>query len=96
MNKVVKLWNRWPSGRAMRRTCVASMSTISNKRITRLSSDTEVTKSELKAEGNESVINTRVVNRNPRNLEQMSFEYKPLGWELDLPERTFYNQSVAL
>ena len=72
--------------------CVARLSTVSNKRITRLPTDTEVSKSELSSEGNESLINTRVVNRNPRNLEQLLLEQKPLGFELDLPERHFWNK----
>jgi len=73
---------------------VATLSTISNKRITRLSADTEVSKSELSSDGNESLINTRLVNRNPRNLELLLLEEKPLGFELDLPERHFWNKLV--
>ena len=71
---------------------MARLSTISNIRITRLPTDIEVSKSELSSEGNESLINTRIVNRNPRNLEQLLLEQKPLGFELDLPERHFWNK----
>ncbi|XP_054163090.1 39S ribosomal protein L18, mitochondrial-like [Oppia nitens] len=67
-------------------------SLVNNKRITRLSSDVEVKPEELAIDGNESLLKTRVVNRNPRNLEQLLLQYKPLGFELDLPEKTYYNK----
>jgi hypothetical protein len=70
----------------------AKLSNISNKRITRVSSDTKVSKSELKTEGNETSIQTKLINRNPRNLEQLLFEQKTLGFELDLPQRIFWNK----
>jgi hypothetical protein len=70
----------------------AKLSNISNKRITRISSDTKVSKSELKTEGNETSIQTKLINRNPRNLEQLLFEQKTLGFELDLPQRHFWNK----
>ncbi|CAG2180734.1 unnamed protein product, partial [Oppiella nova] len=59
-----------------------------------MASDLEVSESELHSNGNESVVKTRLVNRNPRNLEQLLFDKKPLGYELDLPQRTFWNKIV--
>ncbi|CAG2170280.1 unnamed protein product [Oppiella nova] len=73
---------------------VCRLSTVSNKRITRMASDLEVSESELHSNGNESVVKTRLVNRNPRNLEQLLFDKKPLGYELDLSQRTFWNKIV--
>ncbi|CAG2113750.1 unnamed protein product [Medioppia subpectinata] len=70
------------------------LSSMSNKRITRLRSELSVSETELKSSGNESLLKTRLVNRNPRNLEQMLFEYKPLGYELDVPDRTYWNKIV--
>ncbi|KAI2811642.1 Kinase-like [Blomia tropicalis] len=67
---------------------------VSNKRITRIRSDTEVDKSELETTGNESFVNVRLVNRNPRNLEQMLLESKPMGYELDSPNRHYWNKMV--
>lgn len=34
-------------------------------------------------EGNESLLLIRLVNRNPRNLEHMLMESKPMGFELE-------------
>lgn len=47
---------------------------LSNKRITRLQSDIELESSDHKS---------RLVNRNPRNLEHMSLERKPTGFWLE-------------
>lgn len=51
-----------------------SYNTLSNKKITRLDSDIELGDCEF---------NGRLINRNPRNLEQLSFESKPTGFWLD-------------
>lgn len=48
-----------------------SFEKLSNKRITRLSTDIELDP------------DARLINRNPRNLEQLAFEYKPAGFWLD-------------
>ena len=69
-----------------------SMAYISNKRITRILADTEVTKSELASTGNEAYIDVRLTNRNPQNLEQMLLAQKPMGHELDSPNRHFWNK----
>lgn len=47
---------------------------INNKKITRLESDIEIEDPNFKS---------RLINRNPRNLEQMSFEHKPQGFWLE-------------
>ncbi|OTF82829.1 hypothetical protein BLA29_000303 [Euroglyphus maynei] len=67
---------------------------VSNKRITRLSSEIEVNKSELNEDGNEKYIDVRLKNRNPRNLEQMLFEPKPMGYEMDEENRHYWNKVV--
>lgn len=56
---------------------------VSNKKITRLESDIELEDCEFKS---------RLVNRNPRNLEQMAFEMKPLGFWLDKSPPTHWNR----
>lgn len=62
-----------------------SFDKLSNKRITRLESEIE-----LEDEGN----NSRLINRNPRNLEQMSFEKKPTGFWLDKSPPSDWNMIV--
>lgn len=54
---------------------------ISNKRITRLESDIELDSNQFKS---------RLINRNPRNLEQLSLEKKPTGFWLDKSPSTYY------
>lgn len=54
---------------------------LSNKRITRLESNIELESNDYK---------TRLINRNPRNLEQLSFERKPAGFWLDRSPSTHY------
>lgn len=63
------------------------------KRITRLPSDYEVSEEELKEKTNiNDVHTTRLINRNPRNLEQLMFEPKPFGWELEKTTRAYWNK----
>ena len=71
-----------------------TMAYVSNKRITRIPADTEVDKSELKSEGNEAYVDVRLTNRNPRNLEQLLLAPKPMGFELDSPNRHYWNKVV--
>jgi hypothetical protein len=59
-----------------------SLDKLSNKKITRLENDVELEDCEFKA---------RLINRNPRNLEQMSFEKKPMGYWLDKTPPTEWN-----
>lgn len=77
------------------RVPVRLMSKISNKRITRLSSDLQVTQEEIQQNANSQndlSIKTKLVNRNPRNLEQLSLEPKKIGYEMDLPSRAYWNR----
>lgn len=70
------------------------MSRIIKKKITRLPSDTHVYQEEVddnKLGPNDSVP-LELINRNPRNLEQLSLDPKPLGWELEKPTKTFWNK----
>lgn len=53
----------------------------SNKRVTRLDSDIELGQQ-------------RLLNRNPRNLEQLSFENKPTGFWLDRAPNSNWNKLV--
>ena len=73
-----------------------SLAYVNNKRITRILANTEVNKSELCSNGNEAYIDVRLTNRNPRNLEQMLLNAKPMGYELDSPNRHFWNKLVFL
>lgn len=56
---------------------------LSNKRITRLQSEIELADDDYKS---------RVINRNPRNLEQLSFEKKPAGFWLDKAPPAHWNK----
>lgn len=58
---------------------------LSNKKITRLESHVELEDDEFKS---------RLINRNPRNLEQMSFEKKPTGYWLDKSPKAEWNKLV--
>ena len=49
-------------------------------------------RSELKGAGNEATVGVKLVNRNPRNLEQMLLAKKPMGHELDSPNRHYWNK----
>ncbi|RWS28162.1 39S ribosomal protein L18-like protein [Leptotrombidium deliense] len=69
---------------------------IYKKRITRLQSDIEFTESDV-LDGRSSendVPPVQLVNRNPRNLEQLQFEQKSLGFEMDSPSVTYWNKIV--
>jgi membrane-bound inhibitor of C-type lysozyme len=92
VNKIIKIRSNLNINSLISYISYAKLSNISNKRITRISSDTKVSKSELKTECNETSIQTKLINRNPRNLEQLLFEQKTLGFELDLPQRHFWNK----
>ena len=70
------------------------MAYVSNKRITRLCSDIEVDKSELNENGNEKYLDVRLKNRNPRNLEQLLMEPKPMGYEMDEQNRHYWNKVI--
>lgn len=72
------------------------MAYVSNKRITRLCSEIEVDKSELNQNGNEKYIDVRLKNRNPRNLEQMLMEPKPMGYEMDEQNCHYWNKVVLV
>lgn len=60
--------------------------TISNKRITRLQSDIQLEDS--------GPFKSQILNRNPRNLEQLAFEAKPKGFWLDKSAPTDWNKLV--
>jgi len=67
----------------------------SNYRITRIPSETKVHEAELAKEQELSPVNEyaiEVINRNPRNLEQLFFDLKPLGYELDENQRRYWNK----
>lgn len=53
---------------------------FSNKRVTRLESDID--------------LGGRLINRNPRNLEQLSFDIKPTGFWLDNAPSAHWNRLV--
>ena len=75
---------------------VRSYCTAVRKRITRVPSEFEISEEEVNencASPNDKVP-IRVVNRNPRNLEQLYFEPKPNGWELDTVHTNYWNQAV--
>lgn len=59
---------------------------LSNKRITRLESDVELEDT--------SDYKSRIINRNPRNLEQLSFEKKPAGFWFENSPPTTWNKLV--
>lgn len=65
---------------------------VSNKRITRIASDVEVKKEEIEQRGNNQYIDVSLKNRNPRNLEQLLLEPKPMGFEMDTPNRHYWNK----
>lgn len=58
---------------------------LSNKKITRLESDIELDDCEFKG---------RLINRNPRNLEQLAFEKKPTGFWLDKSPESDWNKLI--
>ncbi|KAI1292031.1 39S ribosomal protein L18, mitochondrial [Halotydeus destructor] len=72
------------------------MSRIIKKRITRLPAGYEVYKEEIEdgQKGPNDAVPLKLVNRNPRNLEMLSRQAKPLGWELETPSNAFWNKVV--
>lgn len=58
---------------------------FTNKIITRLESDIELESEHFK---------TRLINRNPLNLESLSYEKKPTGFWLDKDSPNYYNKLV--
>ena len=66
------------------------------RRITRLQNDYEVYQEDIDNGklGPNDVPPRRLVNRNPRNLEQMLYEQKPLGYELEASNKTSWNKYV--
>uniref|UniRef100_A0A6G1SDQ0 39S ribosomal protein L18, mitochondrial n=1 Tax=Aceria tosichella TaxID=561515 RepID=A0A6G1SDQ0_9ACAR len=62
-----------------------SIDKLSNKKVTRLETELELEDDEFKG---------RLINRNPRNLEQMSFEKKPTGFWLDKSPLTDWNMII--
>lgn len=77
---------------------VRCMSRIIKKRVTRIPSDTVVHQEEIddNQQGPNDSVPIELINRNPRNLEQLCIEPKPLGFELDKPTKTFWNKYVIL
>ena len=71
-------------------------SRVIKRRITRLENEFEVGEEEIassKLSENDQP-SQRLITKNPRNLEQLLFEQKPLGWELDSKSRSFWNKYV--
>ena len=69
-------------------------SRVLRRRITRIENEFEVGEEEIQAgqlSGSDRP-NQRIISKNPRNLEQLLFEQKPLGWELDAKNRSFWNK----
>ena len=64
------------------------------KRITRLPSELQVHQEEIDENkmGPNDTVPINLINRNPRNLEQLSIEQKPLGWALEATHKTFWNK----
>lgn len=74
-----------PSGALLKFVRRINIDKLSNKKITRLESPIELEGCEFES---------RLVNRNPRNLEQMSFEKKPTGYWLDKSPRAEWYKIV--
>lgn len=84
MNNIIRnLAIRQPLLKSQQR--LISFERLSNKKITRLESDVEITDCEHKS---------RIINRNPRNLENLSFEYKPKGFWLEKAPPQSWNMIV--
>lgn len=84
LNHIIKnLVVRWPLLRAQHRQI--NIDKLSNKKITRLESDIELGDCEFKS---------RIINRNPRSLENLSFEYKPKGFWLEKSPPAYWNKMV--
>lgn len=69
-------------------------SRVIRRRIIRLQNDFEVGEEEIEANklNENDRPNQRIISKNPRNLEQLLFEQKPLGWELETKNRSFWNK----
>ena len=69
-------------------------SRVLRRRITRIENEFEVGQEEIERNqlSESDRPSPRIVFKNPRNLEQMLFEQKPLGWELDAKNRSFWNK----
>lgn len=68
------------------------------RRITRLQNDFEMYQEDVDNGklGPNDVPPLRLVNRNPRNLEQLLYEQKPLGYELEAKNYTYWNKYVLV
>lgn len=81
------LFNKAPIvGKAHQAIRCINLDKLSNKRITRLESDIELEDTEH--------YKSRIINRNPRNLEQLAFEKKPSGFWLDKEPPKSWNKLV--
>ena len=69
-------------------------SRVLRRRITRIENEFEVGEEEIERNrlSDSDRPNQRIISKNPRNLEQMLFEQKPLGWELEAKGRSFWNK----
>lgn len=79
----------------LRTISVCCLSNTTNRRITRLENETELIADDIQTDAiskNDLLHEAKLENRNPRNLEQLQFEVKPLGWELDNPRRIYWNK----
>lgn len=67
------------------------------RRVTRVPSDYGVYAEELNEDvkGANDQHQMQLVNRNPRNLEQLSLEPKPFGFELETTSKCYWNKWVA-
>lgn len=78
-------------------TTTACYSRAVKKRINRLKSDHYAYPEDVSIgkQGPNDNPPLTLVNRNPRNLEQLHREIKPLGWELETPTRVYWNTWVT-
>lgn len=72
-------------------------SRVIRRKITRLETDYEIDQDELSQvqQSPNEQYKERLINRNPRNLEQLLLEPKPLGWELEAISRSYWNKCVT-
>lgn len=75
-------------------TTIVLNSRIIRKRITRIPADHQVYQHEVDdgAIGPNDLPSLKLVNRNPRNLEQLCLEPKPIGWELESQTKNYWNR----
>lgn len=71
-----------PSNGNIKSVRTININKLSNKRITRLESMIEL---------EDEYLHSRLINRNPRSLEQISFDKKPMGFWLDKSPPTDWN-----